>query len=612
MRSLLSCAVILTAASFVYAAPSPRTSPYKVKESVFPPRDWKIHSPSPPEHNIELKIGLPQPNFHVLEKHLYEVSDPSHPRYGQHLSKAEVEAIVAPHPESLELVTEWLASHGLGEEDITRSPAKDWMTVTVPVREAEKMLDTTYHVWKHTTTGESIIRTTSFSLPIHLHDHIDVIQPTTTFARLRSFKSTLHKVDKETGQVVAQSNTPIISASGISVDPSCNTTITVSCLKQLYNAKGITPSATIKNSFGITGYLNQFANFEDLQSFYALEVPEAVNSSFRVISVAGGQNNQSLSEAGDEADLDIEFGFGITFPINGTFFTTAGSPPFIPDMNNPTDTNEPYITWLNFVLAQKEIPLVISTSYGDGEQTVPESFAIRACNGFAQLGARGVSLTFSSGDGGVGDGDPDPTTQTCITNDGKNRTEFLPLQAKPAPKFVSKRNINDKLVTAIGGTTHVPEVAANFSGGGFSNYFPRPSYQNAAVSAFLDNLPKGTFAGLFNRNGRAYPDVAAQADNFQVVASGEVQLFGGTSAASPTFAGFVALLNDARLKAGLPSLGFLNPLFYSSAVSGFNDITSGNAPGCGTEGFNATVGWDPVTGLGTPDVGKLIKLVTCL
>lgn len=63
-------------------------------------------------------------------------------------------------------------------------------------------------------------------------------------------------------------------------------------------------------------------------------------------------------------------------------------------------------------------------------------------------------------------------------------------------------------------------------------------------------------------------------------------LFGGTSAATPTFAAFVALLNDRRLKAGLPSLGFLNPLIYSVGISGFNDITEGNNPGCGTEGFN--------------------------
>ncbi|KAJ3923716.1 subtilisin-like protein [Lentinula edodes] len=597
MRSLLSCLAILTFS--VLAFPSPRESHSQIKERVFPPRDWEIHSVAPSSHRIELKIGLPQPNFNILEKHLYEVSDPSHSRYGQHLSKEEVEALVAPHPESLALVTDWLVSHGIGEQDMTRSPAQDWITITVPVRVAEKMLDTTYHVWKHTSSGESIVRTTSYSLPIYLHEHVDVIQPTTTFARLKSFKSTIHRLDMETGQIVEQSNTPIISASGISVDPSCNTTVTVTCLKQLYNATDITPSASINNSFGITGYLDQFANFQDLQSFFAAQVPEAVNSSFTVLSVAGGQNNQTLSEAGDEADLDIEFGFGITFPINGTFFTTAGSPPFIPDLNTPTDTNEPYITWLDFILAQNEIPLVITTSYGDDEQTVPESFAKRACAGFAQLGARGVSLTFSSGDGGVGDGDPDPATQTCITNDGTNKTEFLPLFPASCP-----------YVTAVGGTIHVPEVAVDFSGGGFSNYFPRPSYQDAAVAAFFENFPNGTYAGLFNPNGRAFPDVAAQADNFQVIIGGQTGLIGGTSAASPTFAGFVALLNDARLKAGLPSLGFLNPLFYSTAISGFNDITTGNAPGCGTEGFNATVGWDPVTGLGTPDVGKLVALVT--
>ena len=73
---------------------------------------------------------------------MYEVSDPFHSRYGQHLSRVEVEALVAPHPESLELVNEWLASHGFEEDDIIRSPAKDWATVVVPVRLAEEMLDT--------------------------------------------------------------------------------------------------------------------------------------------------------------------------------------------------------------------------------------------------------------------------------------------------------------------------------------------------------------------------------------------------------------------------------------------------------------------------------------
>jgi len=243
--------------------------------------------------------------------------------------------------------------------------------------------------------------------------------------------------------------------------------------------------------------------------------------------------------------------------------------------------------------------LVISNSYADDEQTVPKSYAQRACAGFAQLGARGVTFIAGSGDGGVGDGDPDPATQECITNDGTNRTEFIPEFPASCP-----------FITTVGGTILFPETAVSFSGGGFSNYFPRPSYQDAAVGSFLSKLPKGTYAGLFNPNGRAIPDVSAQSNNFRVFIGGEPFLIGGTSASGPTFAGFVTLLNDGRLRARLPPLGFLNPLLYSTAASGFNDITTGNNPGCGTEGFNATKGWDAVTGLGTPDFGKLLKLVT--
>ena len=58
----------------------------------------------------------------------------------------------------------------------------------------------------------------------------------------------------------------------------------------------------------------------------------------------GGQNSQNISEAGDEADLDVQFAFGLTFPTPSTFFSTAGSPPFIPDNLTPTDSNEPYTT----------------------------------------------------------------------------------------------------------------------------------------------------------------------------------------------------------------------------------------------------------------------------
>ena len=130
---------------FVFFATSPvaaAPTEYSVKEEVSSPRGWMKYSRPPPDHNIILRIGLLQPNFHVLEKELYEVSDPAHERYGRHLSKSEVEALVAPHPESFNLVNEWLGTFGVTEENLVHSPAKDWVTLKVPVSLAEKMLDT--------------------------------------------------------------------------------------------------------------------------------------------------------------------------------------------------------------------------------------------------------------------------------------------------------------------------------------------------------------------------------------------------------------------------------------------------------------------------------------
>ena len=72
----------------------------------------------------------------------------------------------------------------------------------------------------------------------------------------------------------------------------------------------------MNNSIATTGYLEQFANFEDLASFYEAQLPEAVGTNFSVVSVKGGLNNQSLEEAGAEANLDVQFAFGLSWPIN--------------------------------------------------------------------------------------------------------------------------------------------------------------------------------------------------------------------------------------------------------------------------------------------------------
>ncbi|TFK43817.1 tripeptidyl peptidase A [Crucibulum laeve] len=548
----------------VFGAPSIHAT--TVKETVIPPRSWIKVGDAPPDHNIVLRIGLSQPNFAVLEQHLYE---------------EQVEGLVAPHQESIDLVDGWLASHGLVGADLSRSPAKDWVTVNIPVRLAEKLLDTKYHVWKHAGSGDHIVRTTSYSLPQNLHAHVDVIQPTMIFARWTAMKSTLYWPDAEeeksfANNLLASKNV----VSGSAVDASCNSSITIKCLQQLYNTVGYKPQSADKNAIGITGYLEQFANIQNLQSFYGEQLPEALNSTFKFISVSTGL----------EANLDVQFAYGLSYPTPGTFWSTAGRPPFKPDLTTPTNTNKPYADWLDYVLLHRNIPQTVSTSYGEAEQTIPESYARRVCAGMAQLGARGVSLLFSSGDGGVGDGNPDPATQECITNDGRNATRFAPVFPASCP-----------YVTAVGGTNNVPEVAVFFSGGGFSDL-------QAAVASFLKALPKGKYEGLFNSDftigmGERFP--TAQGRRLRVWWQGRAISIGGTSASAPTFAAVVALLNDARLAKHLPPLGFLNPVLYTFGLSGFNDITEGNNPGCGTPGFNATPGWDPITGLGTPNFQKL-------
>ncbi|KAI0677175.1 tripeptidyl peptidase A [Trametes maxima] len=591
-------------AALVVAVPA-KDRAHKVKDSILSPRGWTKTGKAPADHIIDLRIALPQPRFPELEKHLYEISDPLHDRYGEHLSKEEVEALVSPEAESVHLVNEWLASHGLYEDSLRRTPANDWVIVSVPVSLAEEILKTEYHVWTHEASGDSLVRTTAYSIPEHLDEHVELVEPTLFFSRTKSLKTSFRIHDEEAKSAVVAADTPPISipsASGGHVDASCNKTITITCLQQLYNAVGFTPDVKHGNEIGITGYLEQFANIQDLQSFYADQRPDALNSTFKTVLINGGENNQTLADAGAEANLDTQFAYGLTFPTPGTFFSTGGRPPFKADNLTTSNTNEPYSDWLDFVLAQKKLPQAISTSYADDEQTVPVAYAKRVCNGFAQLGARGVSLLFSSGDGGVGDGEEDPALQECFTNDGRNATRFVPLFPPSCP-----------FVTAVGGTIHVPETAVFFSGGGFSDVFPRPAYQQLAVSKFLETLAPGTYKGLFNPKGRAIPDVAAQADLFRIFLSGRPVSIGGTSAAAPTFAAFVSLLNSARLSKGLPPLGFLNPLVYTIQAldkTAFNDITVGNNPGCGTPGFNATKGWDPITGVGTPNFGKLKDIVT--
>jgi tripeptidyl-peptidase-1 len=109
-----------------------------------------------------------------------QVSSPEHSRYGQHLSPEEVNELVKPTDETLDLVHEWLSASGVSLFDY--SPAKDWINIYIDVESAERLLDTKYSVYEHE-DGTTLVRAPEWSLPLHLHDLVDTIQPTTTFMR---------------------------------------------------------------------------------------------------------------------------------------------------------------------------------------------------------------------------------------------------------------------------------------------------------------------------------------------------------------------------------------------------------------------------------------------
>jgi tripeptidyl-peptidase-1 len=167
------------------------------------------------------------------------------------------------------------------------------------------------------------------------------------FSRFNAMKSTIHWPEAE--KKATPTYKPPTTASDArlaAIDPSCSQTITASCLHQLYKTGGYVQKATKKNSIGITGYLEQFANFADLKAFYEEQVPEAANSTFEVVAVSGGLNSQTPDEAGFEANLDVQFAFGLTHPVPGTYWTTGGRPPFKPDLTTPENTNgESQLVW---------------------------------------------------------------------------------------------------------------------------------------------------------------------------------------------------------------------------------------------------------------------------
>lgn len=172
--------------------------------------------------------------------------------------------------------------------------AKDWVIASLPVKQIEQLLDTKYSTFEHE-DGSRIVRAPEWSLPEHLHKHVDTIQPTNSFFRAAPKSSALKSVvpfdqwvEQEIGFVKQYFENPVASAV-------CNTSgITPLCLRTLYGTINYKPQAAGKNKVGLTDYLGETNNRSDAYIFLEQFRPEAAQEAyqFKFDVVDGGNTNQ--------------------------------------------------------------------------------------------------------------------------------------------------------------------------------------------------------------------------------------------------------------------------------------------------------------------------------
>ncbi|KAI9454448.1 subtilisin-like protein [Lactarius psammicola] len=555
------------------------------------PAGWESLGPPPSGTTIDLHVALKPHNKNALVDALYQVSSPGHPRqvlYNTPPHDEEVAKLVTPHTDTLELVHSWLEHHGVPSSSISTSHGGGWLTLTgIPVSQANEMLGASYQLHQLAGTNDgTVLRTVGYALPAVLHPHVQTIVPTTYFGPMHTLPQTPHPpVGAAAEPESVGSREPVTglwSRKKKKPEP-----IVPSDLRWLYKTSGYVPAAMDKNMLGIAGYSGEYPSQKDLTLFMTVYLKEAMAATFTVEKVNGGEYYPN--RPGFEANLDVQYAQAIAFPTPLVFYSTGGVMTWTPPSNEPAQ-NDAVLAWLKYMLAKTKIPQTITTSNGIEEKKLPREYATALCDLFAQLGARGVSILFASGDSGVGAGD-------CKDDDGN--VQFIPQFPASCP-----------YVTSVGGTTGYEETAADLSGGGFSNYFSRPDYQDELLPKYFRRLGR-RYKGLYNASGRGIPDIAAQALHYEITLNSGPRHVSGTSCAAPlttnvqTVAGIISLLNDFLISEGKKPLGFLNPWLYGVGRVGLNDIKTGSNPGCGTKGFFAVTGWDPVTGLGTPDFFEL-------
>ena len=592
----LSLTLLLCSAVAV-AAPSPRTHVLHERRHGAP-RGWVKRSRAHPQTRLRMQVAMKQSNLDDLERALMRVSDPSSAAYGQHWSHRAVAEAFAPSAATVDAVRGWLTAAGVGGERIGLSRSRGWVLFDATVEEAERLLEAEYHVYGHGESGRRHVACGEYHVPRHVQAHIDFVTPTVHFdvqVRERGVEGRAPGADG-IGAWRGRHPTKMAHASEPVVDDlaHCSGNITPDCLRALYGIPVLPADAKVhpNNSFGVVQYTPQSYLGSDLDLFFSNYSQDQVHTRPVLRSVDGG-DVFDLPDLADnvEADLDLQYAMALVNPLSVTLYQVGdlmetGSTSFnnfldsidaaycVPqDLpgNTTTPGPAPDAIYPDPLPGGYKGPpncggyaasKVISTSYSYNEHDLTPAYEIRQCNEYAKLGLAGTTFVYCSSDHGVAGSlgqclDP----ATGLANDGSTGS-FAPSFPSTCPYVLSVGATQmrpDAAVTA-------PETACATqisSGGGFSNVFPLPGYQRRAVGGWFRAAGPvlGVGSDRFNSSGtaRGYPDVSANGAGFVVALDGGYgyRLY-GTSAAAPTVAAVIALVNEARMAVGKGSVGFVS------------------------------------------------------
>jgi kumamolisin len=294
------------------------------------------------------------------------------------------------------------------------------------------------------------------------------------------------------------------------------------------------------------------------------------------VGVDGGANSPGQSADG-EVELDIQVA-GAVAPGASQFVYFA------------PNTDQGFIDAISDAVHATPTPIVVSISWGGPESSWSSQSMTGMNEAISDGAALGTTVTVAAGDNGSSD---NASSTNGVAVD-------FPASSPYALACGGTELIGDTSTFTITSESVWNEIANNegAGGGGVSVTFAQPSWQaNAGVPA---SAAGGTGIGSSAEPGRGVPDVAGNADpvtGYQVIVDGQPQPIGGTSAVAPLWAGLIARLAQATGT----RFGLLQPLLYAGVTPGvgapgFNDIVEGD-----NGAYKAGPGWDPCTGLGSPN-----------